>query len=57
MSVEQVFICVGILVAYLVGLPYISNQPAAINLGKAHIAWWRVMLAIGMLPAAAQVKA
>lgn len=52
----QVFICIGILVAYLVGLPYINNQPAALDLGSAHIPWWRAMLAIGIIPAASQAS-
>ena len=49
------FICLGILVAYLIGLPYISDKPQALHIGSHDIAWWRIMLAFGMLPAAAQV--
>lgn len=55
-SSVQVFICVGILVAYLVGLPYMHNEPVSVGSGKAQVAWWRVMLAIGMIPAALQAK-
>lgn len=51
----QVFICVGILVAYLVGLPYMNNKAAELPLGSGGVAWWRVMLAIGIIPAASQV--
>ena len=51
----QVFICVGILVAYLVGLPYRHNTPQHAYIGGSDVAWWRVMLALGLIPAALQV--
>ena len=51
----QVFICVGILVAYLVGLPYRNNMPQHAYIGGSDVAWWRVMLALGLIPAALQV--
>ena len=51
----QVFICVGILVAYLVGLPYRNNTPQHAYIGGSDVAWWRVMLALGLIPAALQV--
>ena len=53
--VVQVFICVGILVAYLVGLPYRNNTPQHAYIGGSDVAWWRVMLALGLIPAALQV--
>lgn len=56
-TLNQVFICVGILVAYLVGLPYSDNQAAVLPLGSGEVAWWRVMLAIGIIPAASQMVA
>ena len=51
----QVFICVGILVAYLVGLPYRDNLPQHAYIGGSDVAWWRIMLAFGLIPAALQV--
>ena len=51
----QVFICVGILVAYLVGLPYRNNMPQHAYIGGSDVAWWRIMLALGLIPAALQV--
>lgn len=51
----QVFICVGILVAYLVGLPYRDNIAQHAYIGSSDVAWWRVMLAFGLIPAALQV--
>ena len=51
----QVFICVGILVAYLVGLPYRDNTAQHAYIGGSDVAWWRVMLAFGLIPAALQV--
>ena len=51
----QAFICVGILVAYLVGLPYQHNTPQAIALGGRSVSWWRVMFLFGIIPAVLQV--
>ena len=45
----------GILVSYLLGLPYQHNTPQAITLGGADISWWRPMFLFGVLPAIAQV--
>ncbi|CAL5223439.1 g5955 [Coccomyxa viridis] len=53
-TLNQVFICVGILVAYLVGLPYRNNTPQHAYIGGSDVAWWRVMLALGLIPAALQ---
>ncbi len=50
------FICVGILVAYLVGLPYRNNTAQHAYIGGSDVAWWRVMLAFGLIPAALQVQ-
>ena len=51
----QAFICVGILVSYLLGLPYQHNMPQAVTLAGAHVSWWRPMFLFGVLPAIAQV--
>ena len=51
----QVFICIGILVAYLAGLPYRDNTAEHVYIGGSDVAWWRVMLAFGLIPAALQV--
>ena len=51
----QVFICIGILVAYLAGLPYRDNTAQHAYIGGSDVAWWRVMLAFGLIPAALQV--
>ena len=51
----QAFICVGILVAYLVGLPYQHNTPQAVTLGGSTVSWWRIMFIIGLIPAISQV--
>lgn len=53
-SYLQFFVNVGILTAFLIGLPY-DGKDAFLSLGSHHIAWWRVMLAFGALPAVTQV--
>ncbi|CAK0785259.1 hypothetical protein CVIRNUC_008465 [Coccomyxa viridis] len=53
-TLNQVFICVGILVAYLAGLPYRDNTAQHVYIGGSDVAWWRVMLAFGLIPAALQ---
>ena len=50
----QLFVNVGILTAFAIGLPYDGND-ASLTLGGKHIAWWRVMFAFGTLPAIVQV--
>ena len=50
----QVFICVGILVAYIVGLPYDANQPFAVSLFGRCVAWWRIIFGLGIVPALLQ---
>lgn len=50
----QLFVCVGILVAFVIGLPY-DGKEATVQLLDHDTAWWRVMFAIGLLPAAMQV--
>jgi hypothetical protein len=52
----QAFICVGILVAYLVGLPYQHNTPQSIPLAGADVSWWRLMFLFGVVPAIMQVR-
>ena len=50
----QVFICVGILVAYIVGLPYDANQSFAVSLFGRCVAWWRIIFGLGVVPALLQ---
>ena len=53
----QVFICMGILVAYIVGLPYDANQPFAVSLFGRCVAWWRIIFGLGVVPALLQARA
>ena len=50
------FICAGILVAYIVGLPYDANQPFAVSLFGRCVAWWRVIFGLGVVPALLQAR-
>ncbi|KAL3148888.1 hypothetical protein ABBQ32_001758 [Trebouxia sp. C0010 RCD-2024] len=50
---SQLFVCVGILVAFVIGLPY-DGKEATVQLLGYDTAWWRVMFAIGLLPATMQ---
>lgn len=50
----QLFVCVGILIAFTIGLPY-DGKEAFLSLAGRQIAWWRVMFAIGTVPAVLQV--
>ncbi|DBB09503.1 TPA: hypothetical protein ACH3X3_008063 [Trebouxia sp. C0006] len=50
---SQLFVCVGILIAFAIGLPY-DGKEAFLDLGQHQIAWWRVMFAIGLAPATLQ---
>lgn len=52
----QAFICVGILLAYLVGLPYQHNEPQHVVVGSEAVSWWRVMFLFGIAPAVLQVE-
>ena len=50
-------ICFGILVAFMLGLPYASEELFSVAfLGKT-LGWWRVMLAAAVVPALLQVIA
>lgn len=51
-SVSQVFICSGILLSYLAGVPYIKNS----HPHWAGTSWWRWMLLFPAAPALAQVR-
>ncbi len=53
---DQVFVCVGILVAYIAGLPYDSNEPFAVTLFGRCVAWWRIIFGLGVLPALLQAR-
>lgn len=53
---DQVFVCVGILVAYIVGLPYDSDEPFAVTLFGRCVAWWRIIFGLGVLPALLQAR-
>ena len=50
----QLFVCVGILAAFAIGLPY-DGKEAFVTIAGTELPWWRVMLAIGSVPAALQV--
>jgi hypothetical protein len=51
-----VFINVGILLAYLAGIPY-ERDFSGFNLGGRFVAWWRVMVGLQLVPAALQAVA
>ena len=51
----QLFVCVGILLAFVIGLPY-DGQRAYTDLLGHDLAWWRVMFGLGMVPALTQVR-
>jgi Sugar (and other) transporter len=51
-SLSQLFICSGILLSYLAGLPYI-NSPHPQWAGTA---WWRFMLLLPAVPALLQAR-
>ncbi|PSC75287.1 plastidic glucose transporter 4-like isoform [Micractinium conductrix] len=55
-TLNQVCINVGILAAYLLGLPY-SLGPASVALLGREVDWWRIMFAAGMGPALLQAAA
>ena len=48
-------ICLGILVAFMLGLPYASEEVFSVTVLGRSIGWWRVMLAAAVLPALLQV--
>ncbi|KAK9819874.1 hypothetical protein WJX72_003513 [[Myrmecia] bisecta] len=56
-TLNQVFICVGILLAYVVGLPYSGKQPYDLHIGQSAVAWWRVMFGLALIPAFVQLLA
>ncbi|GBF90824.1 plastidic glucose transporter [Raphidocelis subcapitata] len=55
-SMHQVFINIGILLAYLAGIPY-EREFSGFNLRGQFVAWWRVMVGLQLLPAALQAVA
>ncbi|KIZ00412.1 hypothetical protein MNEG_7552 [Monoraphidium neglectum] len=55
-SQHQVFINVGILLAYLAGVPY-EQEFSGFNFRGQFVAWWRVMVALQAVPAALQAVA
>ena len=48
------FICIGILLALVAGLPYQYGVHSVSLLG-ASVEWWRIMLGFALLPAVGQV--
>lgn len=52
--VLQLFVCVGILLAFIIGLPYDGKEATVPLLGN-DTAWWRVMFGLGLVPAIMQV--
>lgn len=55
-SQHQVFINVGILLAYLAGIPY-EQEFSGFNFRGQFVAWWRCMVALQLVPALLQVVA
>ena len=51
----QLFVCVGILIAYIAGLPYEGSTPPKLHVASYSFAWWRVMFIICLVPALLQV--
>jgi MFS family permease len=51
-SLSQLFICSGILLAYLAGIPYIDSPHPQ----WAGTAWWRFMLLLPVAPALLQAR-
>lgn len=47
---------VGILAAFAVGWPYARGSAASVTLAGHVLPWWRVMFAIGLVPAVLQVE-
>ena len=57
----QVFVNVGILVAFLMGLPYDdcdsrAPQPVVVSLFGLDLDWWQVMFGLAVVPALLQVS-
>eukprot|EP00887_Chlorella_sp_A99_P005345 scaffold1.g5345.t1 len=50
----QVFINIGILAAYLIGLPYEGDARASATVAGRELPWWRVMLGVSVAPALLQ---
>ena len=50
----QLSLCIGILVAYLFGIPY-EHDISTIGLGSWEVPWWRVVLFLGTLGSLTQV--
>lgn len=54
-TLNQICINVGIVAAFALGWPYDAGQPRFVDLlGWTDVPWWRVQLAAGAVPAAAQ---
>jgi hypothetical protein len=51
----QVFINVGILLAYCAGIPY-EHDFTVVPLFGTHISWWRFMMVFSCIPALLQVR-
>ena len=52
----QVFVCIGILSAYAVGWPYAKGSAIVVTVAGMAISWWRIMFAVGLLPAVTQAR-
>jgi len=52
----HVQICTGILAAFVLGLPYASEDLFSVHILRSDIGWWRVMLATAGLPALCQAS-
>ena len=51
----QLFVNLGILMAYIIGLPYDKHPRAAFAVGSHSLSWWRIMFLSAVIPAVLQV--
>ena len=51
----QLFVNLGILMAYVIGLPYDKHPRAAFDVGSHSLSWWRIMFLSAVIPAVLQV--
>ena len=49
-------VTIGALLAYCLGWPYAKEHASYISIGRLDLAWWRIMLGMGLVPAVIQVR-
>ncbi|KAK9788826.1 hypothetical protein WJX73_001137 [Symbiochloris irregularis] len=54
-TLNQVFVTIGILLAYAAGWPYAQGTAKHVQVLGHAVAWWRIMCAMGLIPAAVQM--